>query len=253
MDKESSFRNEEGIDFEESFLPVARIEAIRIFIANVAHKNMTVYQMDTKTAVLNRELHEEVYVSQPKGFIDPDHLNYVYRLKKALYGLKQAPRACPRGIFINQSKYAQEIIKKYGMDSSDPVDTPMADKTKLDADQQGLPVEPTYYHGADKSKITRKHSKASKHGHENQKSTKPKPQKTKALANFHLQGPILLSSKVLYNLKRGNEREGPNMLTSQTPTVLTVEKEAGTTFTIHPSSSFHPHGKTRGKSKLEGD
>ncbi|GJR13443.1 hypothetical protein Tco_0796095 [Tanacetum coccineum] len=105
----------------------------------------------------------------------------------------------------------------------------------------------------DKSKITRKQSKASKHGHENQKSAKPKPQKTKALANFHLQGPILLSSKVLYNLKRGNEREGPNVLTSQTPTVLTVEKEAGTTFTIHPSSSFYPHGKTRGKSKLEGD
>ncbi|GJT34491.1 reverse transcriptase domain-containing protein [Tanacetum coccineum] len=95
--------------------------------------------------------------------------------------------------------------------------------------------------GMDKSKITRKQSKASKHGHENQKSAKPKPQKTKALANFHLQGPILLSSKVLYNLKRGNEREGPNVLTSQTPTVLTVEKEAGTTFTIHPSSSFHPH------------
>ncbi|GJY19421.1 retrovirus-related pol polyprotein from transposon TNT 1-94 [Tanacetum coccineum] len=69
------YRQEEGIDFKESFAPVARIEAIRIFIANVAHKNMTVYQMDAKTAFLNRELREEVYVNQPEGFVDPDHLN----------------------------------------------------------------------------------------------------------------------------------------------------------------------------------
>ncbi|GJR23494.1 hypothetical protein Tco_0972021 [Tanacetum coccineum] len=93
----------------------------------------------------------------------------------------------------------------------------------------------------DKSKITRKQSKASKHGHENQKSTKPKPQKTKALANFHLQGPILQFPKVIYNLKERKERQGPNVQTSQTTTVLTVEKGAGTPFTIHPSSSFHPH------------
>ncbi|GJU63327.1 retrovirus-related pol polyprotein from transposon TNT 1-94 [Tanacetum coccineum] len=64
------FRQEEGIDFEESFAPVARIEAIRIFIANAAHKNMTIYQMDVKTAFLNGELKEEVYVSQPEGFVD---------------------------------------------------------------------------------------------------------------------------------------------------------------------------------------
>nr|GEX64625.1 hypothetical protein [Tanacetum cinerariifolium] len=85
--------HEEGIDFEESFAPVARIEAIRIFIANAASRNMPIYQMDVKTAFLNGELKEEVYVSQPEGFVDPDHLTYVYRLKKALYGLKQAPRA----------------------------------------------------------------------------------------------------------------------------------------------------------------
>ncbi|GKB83281.1 retrovirus-related pol polyprotein from transposon TNT 1-94 [Tanacetum coccineum] len=83
----------QGIDFEESFALVARIKAIRIFIANVAHKNMTVYQMDVKTAFLNGVLREEVYVSQPEGFVDQDHPNYVYRQKKALYGLKQAPRA----------------------------------------------------------------------------------------------------------------------------------------------------------------
>ncbi|GJU31913.1 retrovirus-related pol polyprotein from transposon TNT 1-94 [Tanacetum coccineum] len=87
-------RQEEGIDFEESFASVSHIEAIRIFIANVASKNMTIYQMDVKTAFLNGELKEEVCVSQPEGFVDPDHPTYVYRLKKALYGLKQAPRAC---------------------------------------------------------------------------------------------------------------------------------------------------------------
>ncbi|GKD55431.1 putative ribonuclease H-like domain-containing protein, partial [Tanacetum coccineum] len=87
------YRQEEGIDFEESFASVARIEAIRIFIANAASKNMTIYQMDVKIAFLNGELKEEVYVSQPEGFIDPDHPTHVYRLKKALYSLKQAPRA----------------------------------------------------------------------------------------------------------------------------------------------------------------
>ncbi|GKA22888.1 retrovirus-related pol polyprotein from transposon TNT 1-94 [Tanacetum coccineum] len=86
------YRQEGGIDFEESFAPVARIEAIRIFIANVAHTNMIVYQMDVKTTFLNGVLREEVYVSQPEGFVDQDHPNYMYRLKKALYGLKQASR-----------------------------------------------------------------------------------------------------------------------------------------------------------------
>ncbi|GKE57848.1 retrovirus-related pol polyprotein from transposon TNT 1-94, partial [Tanacetum coccineum] len=88
------YRQEEGIDLEESFALVARIEAIRIFITNAASKNMIIYQMDVKTAFLNGELKEEVYVSQAEGFVDPDHPTHVYRLKKALYGLKQAPRAC---------------------------------------------------------------------------------------------------------------------------------------------------------------
>ncbi|GKA12027.1 integrase, catalytic region, zinc finger, CCHC-type containing protein [Tanacetum coccineum] len=87
------FRQEEGIDFEESFAPVARIEAIRIFVANADNKNMMIFQMDVKTDFLNGELNEEVYVSQPKGFVDQEYPSHVYKLKKALYGLKQAPRA----------------------------------------------------------------------------------------------------------------------------------------------------------------
>nr|GFB10307.1 retrovirus-related Pol polyprotein from transposon TNT 1-94 [Tanacetum cinerariifolium] len=87
------YRQEEGIDFEESFAPVARIEAICIFIANAASKNITIYQIDVMTTFLNGELKEDVYVSQLEGFVDPDHPTHVYRLKKALYGLKQAPRA----------------------------------------------------------------------------------------------------------------------------------------------------------------
>nr|GEV15355.1 retrovirus-related Pol polyprotein from transposon TNT 1-94 [Tanacetum cinerariifolium] len=88
---EKRYRREEGIDFEESFAPVARIKSIRIFIANATSKNMTIYQMNVKTAFLNSELKEEVYVSLPEGFVDPNHPTHVYRLKKALYGLKQAP------------------------------------------------------------------------------------------------------------------------------------------------------------------
>ncbi|GKE84954.1 retrovirus-related pol polyprotein from transposon TNT 1-94, partial [Tanacetum coccineum] len=204
------FRQEEGIDFEESFAPVARIEAIRIF------------------------LKEEVYVSQPEGFVDQDNLSHVYKLKKAMYDLKQAPRAwydmllsflisqhffkgavdpklftwkagndlllvqiyvddiifastntalynefanlmttkfkmsmmgqmslflglqisqSPRGIFLNQLKYASEIIKKYGLLTSDSVDTPMVEKSKPDEDLQGKPVDATLYRGMIRSLI----------------------------------------------------------------------------------------------------
>ncbi|GJW65593.1 retrovirus-related pol polyprotein from transposon TNT 1-94 [Tanacetum coccineum] len=86
-------KNEEGIDFEESFAPVSRLEAVRIFAAYAAHKSFLIYQMDVKTTFLNSPLKEEVYVAQPDGFVDPDHPEKVYRLRKALYGLKQAPRA----------------------------------------------------------------------------------------------------------------------------------------------------------------
>ncbi|GJT96568.1 retrovirus-related pol polyprotein from transposon TNT 1-94 [Tanacetum coccineum] len=178
------YRQEEGIDFEKSFSPVARLEAIRNFLAFTAHMNMVVYQMDVKTAFLNGNLREEVYVSQSDGFVHLDNPNHMYKLKKALYRLKQAPRAWydmlssflisqvfakgsvdptlfirkedkelilifqnPRGIFINQSKYALESLKKYGFDSCDPVDTPMVEKSKLDEDKEGKAVDPSYYHG----------------------------------------------------------------------------------------------------------
>ncbi|GJX20880.1 retrovirus-related pol polyprotein from transposon TNT 1-94 [Tanacetum coccineum] len=87
------YLQEEGIDFEESFAPVARLEAVWILLAFAAHMNLIVYQMDVKTTFLNGIFREEVYVSQPDGFVDPNNPNHVYRLKNALYGLKQTPRA----------------------------------------------------------------------------------------------------------------------------------------------------------------
>ncbi|GKC05204.1 retrovirus-related pol polyprotein from transposon TNT 1-94, partial [Tanacetum coccineum] len=222
------YRQEEGIDFEEFFALVARLEAIRIFIAFTTYMNMVVYQMDVNTAFLNDILCEEVYVSQPDGFVDPDNPNHVYKLKKALYGLKQAPHVwydlhssflfsqkftkgtvdltlfvrcegkdillvqiyvddiifastkpdlcetfsnimcskfqmsmmgklsfflglqisqSPRGIILNQYKYALESIKKYGMETCEPADTPKVEKSKLDEDPQGKDVDPTRYRG----------------------------------------------------------------------------------------------------------
>nr|GEW43049.1 retrovirus-related Pol polyprotein from transposon TNT 1-94 [Tanacetum cinerariifolium] len=221
------YRQEEGLDFEESFASVARMEAIKIFLAYVAHKSFTVFQMDVKTAFLHGTLKEDVYVCQPEGFIDDDHPSHVYKLNKALYGLKQAPRAwydklstfllqnhffkgtidptffirrfdndilvvqvyvddiifgsthlrytqlfsdlmkshfemsmmgemtfflglqvnqSPCGIFINQSNNVLEMLKNYGMESCDPVGTPMEIKDKLDLDQNGTLVDATKYH-----------------------------------------------------------------------------------------------------------
>nr|GEU35886.1 hypothetical protein [Tanacetum cinerariifolium] len=147
------YRQEEGIDFEVSFVRVARLESIRIFLAFAAHMNMVVYQMDVKTASLNGNLREKVYVTQPDGFVDPDNPNHIYKLKKALYGLNKLHKRglqisqSHRGIFINQSKYALESLKKYGFDSCDPVDTLMVEKSKLDKDKEGKTVDPSYYRG----------------------------------------------------------------------------------------------------------
>ncbi|GJX71401.1 retrovirus-related pol polyprotein from transposon TNT 1-94 [Tanacetum coccineum] len=97
------YRQEEGIDFEESFAPLTRLEAVRIFVAYAAHKSFTIYQMEVKIAFLNGPLKEEIHQS-------------------------------PRGIFINQSKYALEILRKHGMDKCDNIGTSMATSPKLDAD-----------------------------------------------------------------------------------------------------------------------
>ena len=86
------YSQEEGIDYDVTSVPVARLEAIGIFLAFAAHSNLKVYQMDVKSAFLNGELKEEVYVQHPPSFEDPHHPDFVHRLRKALYGLKQAPR-----------------------------------------------------------------------------------------------------------------------------------------------------------------
>ncbi|GJR67855.1 retrovirus-related pol polyprotein from transposon TNT 1-94 [Tanacetum coccineum] len=137
------YPQEEGIDFKESFAPVAWIKAIRIFIANAASKNMIIYQMDVKTAFQKGELKEEVYVSQPEGFFDPDQPTHVYRLKKALYGLK-TPRAWYNTLsrFLLDNNFSKA---KYGMDTSDPIDTSMVDRSKLDEDPLGIPVDQTRF------------------------------------------------------------------------------------------------------------
>ncbi|GJR50579.1 retrovirus-related pol polyprotein from transposon TNT 1-94 [Tanacetum coccineum] len=137
-------------DFEESFALVARLEAVRIFIAHAAHKSFPIYQMDVKTAFLNGPLKEEVYVAQPEGSLI-NHPEQVYLSRKALYGLKQAPRAClqihhpPKGIFINQAKYALEILKKHNMDNCHSIGTPLATKPKLDVDLSGEPIDQSDY------------------------------------------------------------------------------------------------------------
>ncbi|GJV60854.1 retrovirus-related pol polyprotein from transposon TNT 1-94 [Tanacetum coccineum] len=199
------YRQKEGIDFEESFTPIARIEAIRIFIASVATKKMTIYHMDVKTDFLNGELREvalyglkqaphawydmmsSFLLSQEfsKGAVDQtlftkkaghdillvriyvddiifastnpamcDEFAKIMTSKFKMLMMGQMTfflglqiSQSPRGIFINQSIYALKIIKKYGMISSDHVDTPMMDKSKLDKDLQGKPVDLTHYRG----------------------------------------------------------------------------------------------------------
>ena len=88
-----AYNQEEGIDFDETFAPVARLEAIRLLVSFAAYKEFILYQMDIKSAFLNDILKEEVYVKKPPGFESKEFPDHVYKLDKALYGLKQAPRA----------------------------------------------------------------------------------------------------------------------------------------------------------------
>ncbi|GJQ94876.1 putative reverse transcriptase domain-containing protein [Tanacetum coccineum] len=156
----------EGIDFEKSFAPVARLKAVKIFVAYAAHKNFLIFQMDIKTAFPNSPLKEEGFVQQPDGFVDPDFPNHVIVLRKLYMVFIIQPRGAwlltrfsfsnrehiskkvhqsSWGIFICQSQYTMDILKKHGMEKCDTVSTPMA-TTKLDADLQGTPVDQTKYH-----------------------------------------------------------------------------------------------------------
>ncbi|GJS63355.1 retrovirus-related pol polyprotein from transposon TNT 1-94 [Tanacetum coccineum] len=168
------YYQQEGINYDETFALVSRIEAIRLFLAYAAHKDFTVFQMDVKTAFLNGILKEEVYVGQPPGFVSKQYPDHVYALDKALYGLKQAPQAWydvlskffidsgfqkgemkfflglqvnqfSNGIFINQSKYIHDILKRFGMENYDTVPTPMVEQAKLKLDLVGKPVDHTDY------------------------------------------------------------------------------------------------------------
>nr|GEW23733.1 copia protein [Tanacetum cinerariifolium] len=121
---------EEGIDYEEVFALVARIEATRLFLAYASFMGFMVYQMDVKSAFLYRTIEEEVYVCQPSGFEDPDYPDKVYEVVKALYGLHQAPRAC-------QDKYVAEILKKFGLTDRKSASTPIDTEKPLLKDPDG--------------------------------------------------------------------------------------------------------------------
>ncbi|GKC64045.1 retrovirus-related pol polyprotein from transposon TNT 1-94 [Tanacetum coccineum] len=140
------YRQEEGIDFKESFAPVARMETIRIFLAYDAHKSFIVFQMDVKTAFLHGTLKKDVYVCQPEGFIDADHSSHVYKLKKALYGLKQVPRAwydelstsLLQNHFFKGTIDPTLFIRRFYYDV-------LVIKDKLYLDQNGSPVDAIKY------------------------------------------------------------------------------------------------------------
>ncbi|GJY40184.1 retrovirus-related pol polyprotein from transposon TNT 1-94 [Tanacetum coccineum] len=156
------YRQEEGIDFEESFAPVARIEAIRIFIANAATKNMIIYQKDVKTSFLNDDI---IFASTDHNACHIFSKEMSSKFQMSMMGqmsffLGLQVSQSPRGIFINQAKYALKTLKKYGMDLSDPVDTPMVDRLKLDEDLMGIPVDQTRFRGM--AKLTKKHLEAIK-------------------------------------------------------------------------------------------
>nr|GEV34268.1 hypothetical protein [Tanacetum cinerariifolium] len=165
------YRQEEGIDFEESFAPVSRLEAIWIFLAYAAHKNMVVYQMDVKIAFLNGSVDPtlfnrrngndlllvQIYVDDIIFAASTIELCDLFanlmcsKFKMSMMGkisfvLGLQISQSPKGIFINQTKYALESLKKYGFESCDPVDTPMVEKSKLDEDKEGKAVDPSHYH-----------------------------------------------------------------------------------------------------------
>ncbi|GKD34767.1 retrovirus-related pol polyprotein from transposon TNT 1-94 [Tanacetum coccineum] len=132
------YTQEEGIDYDEVFAPVARIEAIRLFLAYASFKDFVVYQIDVKSAFLYGKIEEEVYVCQPLGFEDPEFPNRVYKVEKALYGLHQAPRTC-------QDKYVDEILKKFGFSTVKTASTPMETSNPLMKDENDKDIDVHLY------------------------------------------------------------------------------------------------------------
>ncbi|GJT33479.1 putative ribonuclease H-like domain-containing protein [Tanacetum coccineum] len=169
------YTQEEGIDYDKVFAPVARIEAIRLFLAYASFKGFVVYQMDVKSAFLYGKIEEEVYVCQPPGFEDPNFPDKVYKVEKALYGLHQAPRACTEfeklmhdkfqmssmgeltfflglqvqqksdGIFISQDKYVAEILKKFDFTTVKTASTLIETNKALVKDEEAEAVDVHLY------------------------------------------------------------------------------------------------------------
>ncbi|GJV22230.1 putative ribonuclease H-like domain-containing protein [Tanacetum coccineum] len=147
------YTQEGGNNYDEVFAPVARIKAIRLFLACASFKDFVVYQIDVKSAFLYGKIEKEVYVCQPPGFEDPDFSNRVYKVEKALYGLHQAPRACTGlqvkqkedEIFISQDKYVTEILKKFGFSDIKTASTPMETHKPLLKDADGEDINEHIY------------------------------------------------------------------------------------------------------------
>nr|GEV38728.1 retrovirus-related Pol polyprotein from transposon TNT 1-94 [Tanacetum cinerariifolium] len=128
------YSQQEGIDYDEMFAPVARIKAIRLFLAYAIHKDFTVFQMDVKTTFLNGILKEELYVGQPSSFVSKQYPDHVYALDKALYGLKQAPQAW------------YDVLSQFLIDNGfQKVPTPIVEQAKLKLDLVEKPVDHNDY------------------------------------------------------------------------------------------------------------
>ncbi|GJZ57714.1 retrovirus-related pol polyprotein from transposon TNT 1-94, partial [Tanacetum coccineum] len=148
------YTKDEGIDYDEGFAPVARIEAIRLFFAYASFKDFVVYQMDMKSAFLYGKIEEEVYVCQPLGFKDPEFLDRVYKVEKALYGLHQAPKAwyetlstylLDNGFLESQDKYVDDILKKFGFSTVKTTSTPVETSKSLMKDENAKDVDVHLY------------------------------------------------------------------------------------------------------------